>query len=71
MKIFRKEKYIETKYKPIHIKRLNEEKIPYTVKERSIFSETFKMVYLCYAIIFDVVVVLGIVWAYLNIGKIL
>jgi hypothetical protein len=29
------------------------------------------MAYLCYAIIFDVVVVLGIIWAYLNIGKIL
>ena len=71
MKIFEKEKYIETKYKPIHIKRLNEEKIPYVIKERRRITSYARLVYFCYSVVLDVILVLGIIWATMNIDKIL
>jgi len=69
MKIFEKEKYIETKYKPIHIKRLNEEKIPYVIKERRRITSYARLVYFCYSVVLDVILVLGIIWATMNIDK--
>ena len=71
MKIFEKEKYIETKYKPIHIKRLNEEKIPYVIKERRRITSYARLVYFCYSVVLDVILVLGIIWATMNLDKIL
>jgi len=71
MRIFEKEKYIETKYKPIHIKRLNEEKIPYVIKERRRITSYARLVYFCYSVVLDVILVLGIIWATMNIDKIL
>ena len=70
-KIFEKEKYIETKYKPIHIKRLNEEKIPYVIKERRRITSYARLVYFCYSVVLDVILVLGIIWATMNLDKIL
>jgi len=69
MKIFEKEKYIETKYKPIHIKRLNEEKIPYVIRERRKITSIARLVYFCYSVVLDVILVLGIIWATMNIDK--
>ena len=69
MRIFEKEKYIETKYKPIHIKRLNEEKIPYVIRERRKITSIARLVYFCYSVILDIVLVLGIIWATMNIDK--
>lgn len=69
MKIFEKEKYIETKYKPIHIKRLNEEKIPYVIRERRKITSIARLVYFCYSVVLDVILVLGIIWATINIDK--
>ena len=69
MKIFEKEKYIETKYKPIHIKRLNEEKIPYAIRERRKITSIARLVYFCYSVVLDVILVLGIIWATMNIDK--
>ena len=71
MRIFEKEKYIETKFKPIHIKRLNEEKIPYVIKERRRITSYARLVYFCYSVVLDVILVLGIIWATMNIDKIL
>ena len=53
MRIFEKEKYIETKYKPIHIKRLNEEKIPYVIRERRKITSIARLVYFCYSVVLD------------------
>jgi len=69
MRIFEKEKYIETKYKPIHIKRLNEEKIPYVIRERRKITSIARLVYFCYSVVLDVILVLGIIWATMNIDK--
>jgi len=69
MRIFEKEKYIETKYKPIHIKRLNEEKIPYVIRERRKITSVARLVYFCYSVVLDFFLVLGIIWATMNIDK--
>ena len=71
MNIFKKEKYIETRYKPIHIKKLKAEGIPYTIRERRIITTAFKKLYFVYSIILDCFVLGGIIWAIFNLDKLI
>jgi hypothetical protein len=66
MNIFKKEKFIETKYEEIHIVKLNEEKIPYVIKERRIIVSWARLLYFVYSIILDSILLMGIVWAIIN-----
>tara|TARA_B100000470_G_C19595144_1_gene304027 strand:- start:279 stop:497 length:219 start_codon:yes stop_codon:yes gene_type:complete len=66
MNIFKKEKFIETKYEEIHIVKLNEEKIPYVIKERRIIVSWARLLYFVYSIILDSILLMGIVWAIYN-----
>ena len=69
MKIFKKQKYIETRYKPVHIVKLKAEGMPYKIRERRIITTAFKKLYLVYSIILDCFVLGGIVWAIFNLDK--
>ena len=66
MNIFKKEKFIETKYEEIHIVKLNEEKIPSVIKERRIIVSWARLLYFVYSIILDSILLMGIVWAIYN-----
>jgi hypothetical protein len=66
MNIFKKEKFIETKFEEIHIIKLNEEKIPYVIKERRIIVSWARLLYFVYSIILDSILLMGIVWAIYN-----
>ncbi len=62
MKILKREKFIETEYKEIHIQRLNEENIPYVVKERTRIISWARVAYFTYSVILDCVVVGTIIY---------
>lgn len=62
IKIFKKEKFIETEYEEIHIQRLNEEEIPYVVKERIKIISWARLIYFTYSVILDFVVVGSLIY---------
>ena len=62
IKIFKKEKFIETEYAEIHIQRLNEEEIPYVFKERIKIISWARLIYFTYSVILDFVVVGSLIY---------
>ena len=62
LEIFKKQKYIYTEYDEIHIQRLNEENIPYEIKEEIPFFEMFKKGYIRYSGIMEIFVIGGVIW---------
>ena len=76
MNIFRKTKYIETQWHDdagFHdaIKKLNESGVDYVVKERRTIATWGRLAYFCYSVILDTILLMGIIWAIFNIGKII
>ena len=62
LKILKKEKFIETEYEEIHIQKLNEEEIPYVIRERIKIISWARLVYFTYSVILDCVVLGGIIY---------
>ncbi len=76
MNIFRKTKYIETQWDDDAgfqdaVKRLNEAGVDYVVKERRTIATWGRLAYFCYSVILDTILLMGIIWAIFNIGKII
>ena len=76
MNIFRKTKYIETQWHDDAgfqdaVKRLNEAGVDYVVKERRTIATWGRLAYFCYSVILDTILLMGIIWAIFNIGKII
>ena len=68
-KLFVKQKYIETVYEDRHIVNLNEANVPYVIKERRVITSYARLLYFCYSVCLDTVLLLGIIWAIFNIDK--
>ena len=68
-KMFEKQKYIETVFEDRHIENLNKANVPYVIKERRIISSYARLIYFCYSVCLDTVLLLGIIWAIFNFDK--
>ena len=60
--IFERKIFIQTEYEEIHIQKLNEEEIPYVIRERIKIISWARLVYFTYSVILDCVVLGGIIY---------
>ena len=70
-KLFVKQKYIETVFEDRHIENLNKANVPYVIKERRKITSFARLIYFCYSVCLDTVLLGGIIWALFNLDKIL
>lgn len=63
MEIFKKQKYIYTKYEDVHIKNLKDANVPYEIREEMPFFELFKKGYIRYSAVMELIVIGGLIWA--------
>jgi len=76
MNIFKKTKFIETQWTDEQgfqdaIKKLNDANVDYVIKERRTIATWGRLAYFCYSVILDTILLIGIIWAIFNIGKII
>lgn len=80
MNIWEKRKLIQTEWDNSEesqinfhkaIAELKKENIPYRIVERRMISELTKKGYFIYSLILDTILILGIIWAFFNLDKIL
>ena len=60
--IFERKIFIQTEYEEIHIQKLNEEEIPYVIRERIKIISWARLAYFTYSVILDCVVLGGIIY---------
>ena len=64
MEIFKKQKFIYTKYEERHIKNLNDANVPFEIREEIAFFELLKKGYLSISVVGELIVVFGLIWVF-------
>ena len=64
MEIFKKQKFIYTKYEAEHIINLETAKVPYEIREEIAFIEMLKKGYLSVSVVGELIVVFGLIWVF-------